>query len=93
MPDKQDTLAVDVKHCDIPDAMRDVAIQLSVEAVSTFDSESKMASFIKKEFDKRYDGKWHCVVGRAYGSYVTHDQERFIYIQVGNEVILLFKST
>lgn len=93
MPDKKDYLSVDVKHCDIPDEMKDAAIQLSMEAVSTMDSESKMASYIKKEFDRRYDGKWHCVVGRAYGSYVTHDTERFIYLQVGNEVILLFKAT
>lgn len=28
---------------------------------------------IKREFDKKYGPTWHCIVGRNFGSYVTHE--------------------
>lgn len=84
---------IEVKHCDLSADMQELAVKLGIEAVTTMESESQMATFIKKEFDSKYDGKWHCIVGRAYGCFVTHDAESFIYLEVGNEVILLFKST
>jgi hypothetical protein len=26
-----------------------------------------------QEFDKKYNPTWHCIVGRNFGSYVTHE--------------------
>ena len=40
----------------------------------------------------RYTPTWHCVVGRNFGSYVTHEQKHFIYFYLGQIAILLFKS-
>lgn len=31
------------------------------------------------EFDKKYHPTWHCIVGRNFGSYVTHETKHFIY--------------
>src|SRR5579859_676646 len=31
---------------------------------------------MKKEFDKKFGTTWHCVVGRNFGSYVTHGTPR-----------------
>lgn len=91
MTSKKQQLTVDVKHCDLPDDMRKLAIETSLIAVSSH--RSHMASYIKKCFDKRFPGpRWHCIVGRAYGSYITHDANRFIYLQVDKEIILLFSS-
>ncbi|KAK7502770.1 hypothetical protein BaRGS_00006020 [Batillaria attramentaria] len=50
------------------------------------------AAFIKKEFDKKYNPTWHCIVGRNFGSYVTHETKHFIYFYLGQVAILLFKS-
>ena len=47
---------------------------------------------IKKEFDKKYGPTWHCIVGRNFGSYVTHETKHFIYLYMGQVAILLFKS-
>jgi outer membrane cobalamin receptor len=47
---------------------------------------------IKKEFDKKYGPTWHCIVGRNFGSYVTHETKHFIYFYLGQVAILLFKS-
>lgn len=51
-----------------------------------------IAAYIKKEFDKKYNPTWHCVVGRNFGSYVTHETKHFIYFYLGQVAILLFKS-
>ena len=48
--------------------------------------------YIKKEFDKKYNPTWHCIVGRNFGSYVTHETKHFIYFYLGQVAILLFKS-
>ena len=42
-----------------------------------------IAAFIKKEFDKKYNPTWHCIVGRNFGSYVTHETKNFIYFYMG----------
>jgi len=49
-----------------------------------------IAAFIKKEFDKKYNPTWHCIVGRNFGSYVTHETRHFIYFYLGQVAILLF---
>ena len=51
-----------------------------------------IAAFIKKEFDRKYNPTWHCIVGRNFGSYVTHETKHFIYFYLGQVAILLFKS-
>ncbi len=43
------------------------------------------------EFDKRYGPTFHCVVGRNFGSYVTHETKHFIYFYLGQVAVLLFK--
>lgn len=46
----------------------------------------------QQEFDKKYNPTWHCIVGRNFGSYVTHETKHFIYFYLGQVAILLFKS-
>ena len=40
----------------------------------------------------RYNPTWHVIVGRNFGSYVTHETKHFIYFYLGQIAILLFKS-
>ena len=57
-----------------------------------FRVEQDVAAYIKKEFDKKYNPTWHAVVGRNFGSYVTHETKHFIYFYLGQVAVLLFKS-
>jgi hypothetical protein len=41
---------------------------------------------------QKYSPTWHCIVGRNFGSYVTHETKHFIYFYLGQVAILLFKS-
>ncbi|KAI9705963.1 MAG: Dynein light chain [Candelina mexicana] len=51
-----------------------------------------IAQFIKKEFDTRKGATWHCIVGRNFGSFVTHETKNFIYFYVNSLAVLLFKT-
>jgi dynein light chain LC8-type len=51
-----------------------------------------MARVLKKEFDAAYGGVWHCIVGRNFGSVVTHTSRTFIYIYIGHVAVLMFKA-
>ncbi|GBE59714.1 dynein light chain [Babesia ovata] len=81
-----------VKHVDMDEPTRKFAIDLATEAIEKFKIEKDIAAYIKKEFDKRFEPTWHCVVGRNFGSYVTHEKHSFIYFYVGNMAVLLFKN-
>jgi dynein light chain LC8-type len=61
------------------DAAQATAIEVAREAQDKHSIEKDQAAFIKKEFDRRFGPTWHCVVGRNFGSYVTHESKNFIY--------------
>ena len=81
-----------VKNADMTEDMQQDAIDISTQALERYNIEKDIAAFIKKEFDKKYNPTWHCIVGRNFGSYVTHETKHFIYFYLGQVAILLFKS-
>ncbi|KAL6773975.1 LC8 [Auxenochlorella protothecoides x Auxenochlorella symbiontica] len=81
-----------IKSCDMSQEMQDHAVSSSQAAVEKFTIEKDMAAYIKKDFDSKYGPTWHCIVGRNFGSYVTHESKHFIYFYLGPQAILLFKS-
>merc|ERR1712071_538235 len=81
-----------VKNADMDEQMQQDAIDVTEAAMASFNIEKDIAAHIKKEFDKKYNPTWHCIVGRNFGSYVTHETKHFIYFYMGQVAILLFKS-
>jgi dynein light chain LC8-type len=47
--------------------------------------------FLFQEFDAMYGIAWHCIVGKSYGSFVTHSSGGFVYFSVDN-LSFLFKT-
>ena len=41
------------------------------QALEKYNIEKDIAAFIKKEFDKKYNPTWHCIVGRNFGARPT----------------------
>ena len=39
------------------------AIDIATQALEKFSIEKDIAAYIKKEFDKKYNPTWHCIVG------------------------------
>ncbi|KAJ1650699.1 Dynein light chain 1, cytoplasmic [Dispira parvispora] len=85
-------LKVVIKSVDMGEEMQSEAIEVTTQAVKQSVQEKDMAAHIKREFDKKYQPTWHCIVGKSFGSYVTHETKHFIYFYIGNLAVLLFKS-
>lgn len=81
-----------VKASDMSEDMQHAAIEAAQKAVETYNIEKDIAAYIKKDFDKKHNPTWHCIVGRNFGSFVTHESKGFIYFYLGQVAILLFKS-
>lgn len=61
-----------IKNVDMTDEMQQEAIDIAAGALEKYSIEKDIAAQIKKEFDRRYGPTWHVVVGKNFGSYVTH---------------------
>ncbi|MED6250738.1 hypothetical protein ATANTOWER_007548 [Ataeniobius toweri] len=81
-----------IKNADMTEDMQQDAVECATQALEKYNIEKDIAAYIKKEFDKKYNPTWHCIVGRNFGSYVTHETKHFIYFYLGQVAILLFKS-
>ncbi|KAK7401833.1 hypothetical protein VNO78_13629 [Psophocarpus tetragonolobus] len=55
-------------------------------------SNTLIARALKKEFDSKYGLAWHCVIGKSFGSFVSHTGGGFIYFSIDSLSILLFKT-
>eukprot|EP00908_Phaeocystis_cordata_P015127 Transcript_2624.p1 GENE.Transcript_2624~~Transcript_2624.p1 ORF type:complete len:327 (+),score=143.60 Transcript_2624:280-1260(+) len=68
---------------DMKKGLRDVALDVASEAVVRGGWDNEIAAFIKKRMERRQQsitgGKWHCIVGPDFGSYVTHEKGYFCY--------------
>ncbi|OQE11567.1 hypothetical protein PENVUL_c002G02729 [Penicillium vulpinum] len=90
--EKKEPMEAQIKSVDMTEDMQQEAIALAIEATEKFRVEKDIAQYIKKEFDSRKGATWHCVVGRNFGSFVTHETKHFIYFYLGHCAILLFKT-
>ncbi len=81
-----------VKAGDMERAMVVEAVRLADEAMEQSSVEMDIARHIKRGFDAKYPPPWHAVVGRKFGSYVTHETGHFTYFYIAHLAVLLFKS-
>mmetsp|Transcript_105780 Transcript_105780/g.287097 ORF Transcript_105780/g.287097 Transcript_105780/m.287097 type:complete len:92 (+) Transcript_105780:76-351(+) len=83
---------VEIKNHDMTEEMQVEIVDCAQQAMDRYNTEREIANFIKKEFDKRHSPFWHVVVGKNFGSYVTHETKHFIYFCLGQHSILVFKA-
>lgn len=50
------------------------------------------AEAIKTDFDKRWGPHWHVIIGRNFGSFVTHETKNMIFFYLSDKAIMMFKS-
>ena len=90
-----------IKCSDMPEKIQLEAISQGIQAYfrnppqnpeNPSDSYMQIAEEIKSEFDHKYKKSWHCIVGENFGSFVTHESKTFIFFQIANISVLLFKS-
>ena len=81
-----------ILNSDMADEMQSKAVKIAKKGIESCSKERDIAAYIKKEFDKSFDGPWHCVVGRQFGSYLSHERGQMVYFHIGRHAVLLFKS-
>jgi dynein light chain LC8-type len=63
-----------IKNVDMTEEMQQESVDIASAALEKYSIEKDIAAQIKKEFDRRHGATWHVVVGKNFGSYVTHGQ-------------------
>ena len=81
-----------IKTSDMSEEMQKDVLSIAAEALKKYAIEKDIAEYIKKEFDRKYNPTWHTVVGRNFGSFVTHEIGHFIYFYIGQIAFLLWRS-
>ncbi|KAF4569761.1 Dynein light chain [Pleurotus pulmonarius] len=81
-----------IKNVDMSEEMQQESVDIASAALEKYNIEKDIAAYIKKEFDRKHTPTWHVVVGKNFGSYVTHETKHFIYFYVGSLAILIWKS-
>ncbi|KAG9150034.1 hypothetical protein Leryth_010077 [Lithospermum erythrorhizon] len=90
------SLNIRLRSADMPFSLQERAIcytrSLLSSTATNRPSPTILARAIKKEFDLLYGPAWHCVVGKSFGSFVTHSPGGFVYYSVDSLCFLLFKT-
>ncbi|KAM9893960.1 hypothetical protein OXX80_000328 [Metschnikowia pulcherrima] len=81
-----------LKSSDLAEEMQVRVLELAAEALGAYRIERDVATYLKKELDLLYGASWHVVVGKSFGSHVTHEQGYFAYFYIGETAFLVFKS-
>ena len=61
-----------IKNVDMTEEMQQECVDIATAALEKYNIEKDIAAQIKKEFDRCHGPTWHVVVGKNFGSYVTH---------------------
>lgn len=52
----------------------------------------EVATRVKSDMEEHYKSTWHCIVGRNFGAYVTHEIGRYIFFYIGQKGFLVFST-
>ncbi|GFS44246.1 dynein light chain 1, cytoplasmic [Trichonephila inaurata madagascariensis] len=82
-----------IQAADMPIEMQRSAVFSATQAIKLYSTEKHIAESIKQDFDQMYHPTWHCIVGRNWGSCVTHSKQCYIRLAYKDLTILLYRST
>ena len=78
---------------DMPDRMLEFVINLAHEQLTQFDFERdgvEIAKNIKTAMDQEFEPYWHVFVGKNFGCQAVHEQNRFVYFTIQQQVKISF---
>mmetsp|Transcript_9627 Transcript_9627/g.14501 ORF Transcript_9627/g.14501 Transcript_9627/m.14501 type:complete len:100 (+) Transcript_9627:62-361(+) len=91
---EQPEYKIQIKREDMSDALKEYTIKVCQHAVQSLSggTEQELAEYIKLQFDKEHGKHWHVVVGRNFGSFVTHESQKFIHFYIDELAFVIFKA-
>eukprot|EP00592_Proboscia_alata_P016167 CAMPEP_0194400300 /NCGR_PEP_ID=MMETSP0174-20130528/127134_1 /TAXON_ID=216777 /ORGANISM="Proboscia alata, Strain PI-D3" /LENGTH=92 /DNA_ID=CAMNT_0039196795 /DNA_START=43 /DNA_END=321 /DNA_ORIENTATION=+ len=81
---------------DLPDDILKDAITSTKSQLDTcenFESDADLiAQSLKEHMDKSWSPNWHVILGRKFGSMVTHETRRFIFFYYKEKAVMIYKA-
>ncbi|XP_015793813.1 uncharacterized protein LOC107370326 isoform X2 [Tetranychus urticae] len=93
MSDEEINRELKIQAADMSPLMQRSAIESALQALRLYNTEKHIAESIKQDFDRAFEPTWHCIVGRNWGSCVTHTKKCYVRLVCRDLTILLYKST
>ncbi|XP_017771780.1 PREDICTED: dynein light chain 4, axonemal [Nicrophorus vespilloides] len=79
-----------VKNSDMPEEMKQEAIDMVVTACEKFASNNEAAAkMIKDQMDKKFGPPFHVVVGEGYGFEISYECLNLLYMFFGGNVAVI----
>ena len=88
MPDP----TIKIRKTDVEPEKEEKIIAFTTASIEKFQIEKDIATEIKKRCDEQFGGTWHVIVGKNFGSSITHDTKYVMFFQVDLLCVLIFKS-
>ncbi|KAE9548403.1 hypothetical protein FO519_008384 [Halicephalobus sp. NKZ332] len=82
-----------IQAAGMPHEMAQDATAYALLGFEKFKQPMAVAEFMKKEFDRKYGGKWYCFIGSFASATVNHDPDCYIRLHYGKEKIVFFKRS
>ena len=82
----------DVIRAEMSEEMQEFGIDKINLALDEHKIEKDIATFIKKQYDEKFSGTWHCVVGKCYGCSITHETKYLFFFICAGHYVLIFQS-
>ena len=81
---------ININH--MGEEMAEYATTEALHALETSFNERRIAKVMKAAFEKNYKSNWHCIVGRDFGAWVTHEVGRFLFFYIGQKGFLIWAT-
>ena len=62
------------------------------ENFASYNTGLSCAEKIKNDFDSKWSPHWHVIIGKNFGSFVTHETKKFIFFYIGDKAVMMFKA-
>mmetsp|Transcript_10320 Transcript_10320/g.16644 ORF Transcript_10320/g.16644 Transcript_10320/m.16644 type:complete len:87 (+) Transcript_10320:79-339(+) len=74
------------------DEMSEFSCKTVEDSFNGSSSEKQMATAIRNAFNEAHGPVWNVIVGRHFGTSVTHATKKYINAQIGHLSVLIWKS-
>jgi dynein light chain LC8-type len=82
-----------VNVCSMPPGLAEEVVMVASKAYREEMTEAEMATAIKRALAARHPAEmWQVIVGRSFGSYVTHEAAHFIYFYLEQTGFLVWAA-
>ncbi|CAD8200341.1 unnamed protein product (macronuclear) [Paramecium tetraurelia] len=85
-----------VTFCDMSQAQKEFAFETAEHAFKLSAKREKryfkdIAEYIKNEFDNKFQGTWHVIVGLHFGSFVSYESQCMIHFYLNQLGFMIYK--